>query len=120
MELIKIIEARKVLENLADAENIGAHLSYWMARFVAKTSGDQDFYTAEIHKILDKYAQKSEDNTLTVAAEHITEFNDAISALNKTDAEDPGIRFDLSELSADLKLSMKQIYPLLDFINENQ
>ena len=56
---------------------------------------------------------------MSIRAEDCEEFEDAISKLNDTDVEDPGIRFKLSELTSDIKLSMKQMYPLLDFIDED-
>jgi len=122
MELIKIVNARKVLDGLSDREEVGAHLSYWMTRFVVKTESDHEFYASEMRKLFEKYATKKEgdEDTLLIAADKVAEFNDAVEALNKTDAEDPGIRFNLSELSAELKLSMKQMYPLLDFIDEEK
>lgn len=122
MELIKVVNARKVLDSLSDREDVGAHLSYWMTKFVVKTESDHEFYASEMRKLLDKYATKKEGDkdTVLIPAEKIAEFNDAVEALNKTDAEDPGIRFSLSELSTELKLSMKQMYPLLDFIDEEK
>lgn len=122
MELIKIVNARKVLDSLSDREDVGAHLSYWMTRFVVKTESDHEFYASEMRKLFEKYATKKEgdEDTLLIAADKVAEFNDAVEALNRTDAEDPGIRFNLSELSAELKLSMKQMYPLLDFIDEEK
>lgn len=122
MELIKIVNARKVLDGLSDREDVGAHLSYWMTKFVVKTEGDHAFYASEMRKLFDKYATKKEgdDDTLVIAADKVVEFNDAVEVLNNTDAEDPGIRFNLSELSTELKLSMKQMYPLLDFIDEDK
>lgn len=122
MELIKIVNARKVLDSLSDREDVGAHLSYWMTKFVVKTESDHEFYASEMRKLFEKYATKKEgdEDTLLIAADKVAEFNDAVEALNKTDAEDPGIRFNLSELSAELKLSMKQMYPLLDFIDEEK
>ena len=122
MELIKIVNARKVLDSLSDRENIGANLSYWMTKFVIKTEGEHDFYISEMRKIFDKYATKKDgdDETLVIPTEKISKFNSAVEELNKTEVEDPGIRFKLSELSSELKLSMKQMYPLLDFIDEEK
>lgn len=122
MELIKVINARKVLEGLSDRKDVGAHLSYWMTKFIIKTKGEHEFYVSEVCKLFDKYGTKKEgdEHTISVSAEKIKEFNVAIESLNKTDVEDPGIRFNLSELSSELKLSMKQIYPLLDFIDEEK
>lgn len=122
MELIKVVNARKVLDSLSDREDVGAHLSYWMTKFVVKTESDHEFYASEMRKLFEKYATKKEgdEDALLIAADKVVEFNDAVEALNKTDAEDPGIRFNLSELSTELKLSMKQMYPLLDFIDEEK
>jgi len=122
MKLIKIVNARKVLDSLSDREDVGAHLSYWMTKFVVKTESDHEFYASEMRKLFDKYATKKEgdEDTILIPTEKVAEFNAAVDALNKTDAEDPGIRFSLSELSAELKLSMKQMYPLLDFIDEEK
>lgn len=122
MELIKVVNTRKVLEGLFNKEDIGAHLSYWMTKFVVKTESDYEFYASEMRKLFDKYATKKEgeEDAIFIPTEKVAEFNAAVDALNKTDAEDPGIRFSLSELSAELKLSMKQMYPLLDFIDEEK
>lgn len=122
MELIKIVNARKVLDSLSDREDVGAHLSYWMTKFVVKTESEHEFYATEMRKLFDKYATKKEgdEDTLLIPGDKVAEFNAAVDVLNKTDVEDPGIRFDLSELSTELKLSMKQMYPLLDFIDEDK
>ena len=122
MKLIKIINARKVLESLSDREDVGSRLSYWMTKFIVKTDSDYAFYASEMRKLFEKYATKKDgdDDMLVVDADKVTEFNDAVEALNKTEAEDPGIRFRLSDLAAELKLSMKQMYPLLDFIDEDK
>ena len=120
MELIKVVNARKVLDSLSDKDCVGAHLSYWMTKFVVKTKSEHEFYASEMHKLFDKFADKKDDDTFLIPAEKTSGFNAAIEELNRTDVEDPGIRFNLSELSAELKLSMKQMYPLLDFIDEEK
>lgn len=122
MELSKIVNAREVIAGLSNQEDIGAHLAYWLSKFVVKTQGDYEFYTSELRKLFAKYATKrdGDDDAFFVPNDKIAEFNAAVDALNRTDAEDPGIRFRLSELSACLTLSMKQMYPLLDFIEEDE
>jgi hypothetical protein len=120
MEIIKIVNARNVLESLADRECVGAHLSYWMTKFVVKTENEHGFYISEMRKLFEKYGERGEDDMLLVQSDKIDEFNKAVSELNKTDVEDPGIKFNLSEISAELKLSMKQMFPLLDFIDEEK
>lgn len=120
MELIKIVNARKVLDSFANREEVCAHLAYWMTKFVVKTGSEQTFYYNEMNKLLEKYAEKNEDDTLRIPNERISEFNQAMDELNQTDVEDPGIRFNLSEIATELRLSMKQMYPLLDFIDEDK
>lgn len=122
MELIKIINVRNVIESISDREDINGHLAYWMAKFVTKTEDEYNFYVTEMQKLLDKYSEKREgdENSVLIPSDKITAFNDAVSSLNNTDVEDPGIRFNLSEISTQLKLSMRQMYPLLDFIEEDK
>ncbi len=120
MELIKIVNARKTLDEFSDKEDIPAHLAYWMTKFIAKTTSDYEFYAGEMSKLFYKFAEKKDDDTFVVLSEKVEEFNAEAEKIAKTDAEDPGIKFKLSEMSAGLKLSMKQMYPLLDFIEENE
>lgn len=120
MELIKIINARNVLDSFADRAEIGAHLAYWMTKFVVKTVNEQTFYHNEMNKLFEKYAEKNEDDTIRIPNERISEFNQAMEELGQTNVEDPGIRFNLSELATELRLSMQQMYPLLDFIDEDK
>lgn len=120
MKLVKIVDARQVLDGLSSKEDIGAHLSYWMTKFVVKTENEHLFYAREMRKLFDAYATRNDDDTILIPKERAAEFNAAVEALNETDVEDPGIRFSLSELSTELKLSMKQMYPLLDFIDEDK
>lgn len=120
MELIKIVNARQVIDGFAEKEDLGAHLTYWLTKFIAKTQSEGDFYLREMKKICDKYGETKEDGSLFVPADKLDEFNTEIEKLGKTEVEAPGITFSLSELARELKISMKQMYPLLDFINENE
>lgn len=120
MELVKIVDARHVLSAFSDEEKISVRLAYWMAKFIAKTENEYWFYTREMQKILTTFAVTQDDNTMFIPGEKIADFNASVEALNKTDVEDPGVRFSLTELSSELNLSMKQIIPLLDFIDEEK
>lgn len=122
MELVKIINARNVINSLSTKEDVNAHLVYWMTKFIVKTEAEFEFYASEMRKLFGKFAIRNEGDkdTFIIPNDKVAEFNTAVEALNKTDVEDPGIRFNLSELSAELKLSMKQMYPLLDFIDEEK
>ena len=120
MELIKVINAKQAIEKLADNENIGAHLAYWMTKFVTKSQKEHEFYIDEMRKIVAKHGQIAEDGMVNIDPDKVDDFNKAVQDLQTTDVEEPGIRFSLSEISRELKLSMKQIYPLIDFIDEDK
>ena len=118
MTLIQIVTAHQAIDALSDRDMNG-QLAYRMAKFLSKTRTDYDFYSSEARKLYDKYGEKQSDDTLLIPAERVSEFNSALETLNGTNAEDPNIRFPLSEISSELKLSMRQIYPLLDFVDED-
>lgn len=120
MELIKVVNARQTLDGLADREDIGAHLSYWMTKFVVQTKNEHEFYAKEMQKLFEKYGENGENDKLIIPAEKVADFQKEVAALEGTDVEAPSIRFSLSELAQELKLSMKQMYPLLDFIDEEK
>lgn len=120
MELIKIVNASQTLNSLADKNDIGAHLAYWMTKFVVKTASEREFYYAKGKEIVSKYAVENENGDRVIPVEKIEAYNKEMTDLENTDVEDPGIKFALSELSQELKLSMKQMYPLLDFIEEDK
>ena len=120
MELIKIINARGVLETFAEKEDIGAKLSYWMTKFIAKTDSEYKFYITEMRKIYEKYSESDEEGRIIIPAEKVEEFNNAVVEIENTEVESPEIKFNLSDLASELKLSMKQMYALLDFIDEEK
>jgi hypothetical protein len=121
MKLKTIVKAHTTVEEIAADKKIGTHLAYWLAKFIAATQSDTDFYVAELKKIIEKYnATVHDDGGIEVGAEHRDKFLNAVEALQNTDAQDPGIRFSLSELSSELKMSLQQMYPLLDFIDEEK
>lgn len=119
MKLIDIISARQTLDKFAD-KDISGHLSYWMTKFIVKTQADYEFYVNEVRKIFKKYAESKDGEELVVPADKVADYNRDISELEATEAEDPGIRFDLREIDSELKLTMRQMYTLIDFINEDQ
>ena len=119
MQLIKVINARQIINSFIDKEDIDSTLAYWMVKFMIKTENEHVFYASEAQKLLDKYAETTDGDMKQIPAAKIAEFNEAIERLNAVEVEDPGIRFTLSLLSSELKLSMKQMYCLLDFVDEN-
>lgn len=120
MKLIQVVNAHDVIDGLAEKENIGVHLAYVMTKFIVATQADADFYTREMRKIFEKYGNKNDKGEITIPREKVEEFSKEAQILQETEATDPGIRFSLSEMSQELKLSMKQIYPLMDFIKDDK
>ena len=119
MNIIKVVNARNVLKEFSDDKNISTRLAYLMTKFIAVTETESEFYMAELREIVNKYAKIEDGKEETIIpAENIEGFNKEVLELNETPITDPGIRFSLSELSENLKLSMKQMHHLLDFINE--
>lgn len=120
MKLITIVNANNAINGFADKEDIGAHLAYWLTKFVAKTQDEVTFFQTEMRKLFEKYGTKNEDGSYTVPNENAAAFAQDAEQLQNTEVQDPEIRFSLSELSSGLKVSLKQMYPLLEFINENE
>lgn len=120
MKLIEIINARNVIDEISDSKDIGTHLGYAMAKFIVTTQTDAEFYSKEVQKLFDKYGEASEDGKTIIKPENIDAFSHDVQALQNTEADDPKIRFSLSELMKGLKLSMKQIYALMQFIIEDE
>ncbi len=120
MQLAKIINARNVILNFADRNDIEFHLTYLMSKFIAKTEKEYAFYINETNKLFKKYGEEQDENKIIIPDCNKIAFNEAIAKLESTDVEDPEIKFNLTELASELKLSMKQIYPLLDFIDEEK
>lgn len=120
MELIKVINARKTIESIADRDDISAHLAYWLTKFVVKSDHEDKFYTEELRKLAAKYADVQQDGSIHVKDEFKQQFEEELTKLNSTDVADPGIRFKLTELNKELKLSVKQMYTFIDFVEEDE
>ena len=123
MQLIKVINVRNILDGLADRDDIGTNLTYWMAKFMMATHGEYRFYVSEMQKIIDKYSHKEQvggEDTIRIPTEHLDDFQREVRSLEEMDVECPNIKFALSDIVDKVKLSMKQIYPLLDFIDEDR
>lgn len=120
MKLIGIVNAHNIVDSLSEKESIGAHLAYVLTKFVVATRADAEFYAKEMRKLFEKYGTENDKGEITIPKENIDNFSRDAQELQETEAEDPGIRFSLSEMSQELKLSMKQIYPLMDFIKDDQ
>ena len=126
MKLINIYNARTVIETLADCKDISFSTAYWMAKFIERTHADNEFFVSEMSKLLGKYAETDENGeyvtdgtNIKLKPDCVEEFNRRSEELQNTEVDDPNIRFKYSQLE-DIKLSMKQIYPLMPFIDEDE
>ena len=119
MTLLTIIKARNVIDGFAMRDGLSAHLAYWMAKFIAKTEDDNKFYAEGLRKITEKYHVTVGEDGMWKTDENVEDLEKEITELQDTEAQDPGIKFSLSEISDCLKVSLQEMYPLLDFIDEN-
>lgn len=119
MKLKDIVAASNVIDRFALKEDMGVHLAYMMSKFIVSTKEDVAFYQKKLDELLLKYQVTQDANGIKTEGDY-EEFSNALKELQETDVIDPGIRFSLSELSNELKMSPQQIYPLLNFIEEDK
>lgn len=117
MELVKVVKAKTTLEGFAERDNINASLAYWMMKFVMEAQAEHDFYLSSMKKIIDKYAVE-QDGDLIIPEVMVQNFREEVKELEHTDVVAPSVKLPLSDMARALQLSMKEIYPLMDFIDE--
>ena len=120
MRISQILLAREAINSIDRTAQLDVKLVYTLTKFLTKTQNDYNFYISCVQDILNEYSEIAEDGRLMIVPERIDDFNRKMRELENLEVEDPGIRFALSDLSNELKLSMKQIFPLLDFIDEDK
>jgi hypothetical protein len=122
MELNEILEARKTLANHVN-DKVCAALAYKIMKFLKSSDNEEEFYLTKMQEFINEYAEKDTDGnpvraeggSIKVSQEKIKECEKAIKDLGETNATEPAIKFNLSEL-AELKLSAKEMYALDGFI----
>lgn len=117
-KLIDIIKARDVIYDMMNQE-VGANLAYQFAKFIHETEYDAKYYSGSVSRIMNQYNVEMGADGSYVCRGDVEAFEGEIAGLGDTDADDPGVRISLSEMSKHLKVSMKQVYPLLNFIKED-
>ena len=120
MKLKKIIDARGAIAEFSNGEKISASICYWAMKFMVKTDSDAEFFNNKIKEIIDKYTVVNEDGKQFIPSDKSDIIEEEIEEIGNTEAEDPGIKFPLSELSKGLNLSMKQMYSLIDFVDDSK
>lgn len=121
MKLGTIIKAHNAMRELSFRQEISAQLAYLMAKFLTKTESDMAFYGDQIRLLFKKHnGEIKDDGKMIVAPDEVESFNKDVADLENTEAEDPDIRFPLSLLSQELKLSAQQMCQIIDFVDEEK
>jgi len=103
-------------------------LAYKLSRFYQAINTNSDFYSSELHKIIDAYAERdpegnivyADDNSnIKVQKQYIMKAEEKIQELLHLEVEMPEITFTLKELE-DVKLSLEEFNALLPFIREKE
>ena len=123
MKLIDIIKAVKTLNSRAH-ERVPTALAYKMMKFVKASENDGTFFNAKFADIVERYAERDEngqvttnENGIVIAKDRLDDCQKCITELEGVEVNDPGIWFNLNELS-ELKLSMAELFTLDKFITE--
>ena len=118
MKLIDVISAYKMIDSLADETGIGTRLAYKMTKFLIETQKEIDFYNASTKRLVAKYSVK-EDGKVSIPPENEAQIEADMKKLGESEVDEPSVRFSLTELSGELKLTMRQIYPLMPFVDDD-
>lgn len=124
MTIGDIVNAREAVRNLA-GEKISTRLAYSFMRFLKKTDGEEEFFAKEKLKIITEFCERdgegkliqSSNGDFKIVPGKETEANKRLAEVVKTEAEDPGIRFDLEQLD-ELKITVRDMNAMFPFITE--
>ena len=126
--LNNLITVRNILANFKDTM-IHPRLAYQIAKFLRLTQEDEEFYNTRLRALFDTCAQKNEDGSLRLTENQqgimlepsqIENFNKSIFELENLEIEAPDIKFALSDIANELKVSTNDMMILMDFIEEDK
>lgn len=126
MKHSNLISARSILEARAD-EKMPAVTAYKILKILSDTSFAADQYTTEVNKVLDEYAEKSDNGNLVKGEgggvkikEGMTEeCKSRISELNERDVPICTTLLTLEDL-APIKFTVKEMAAIKPFIKEGE
>lgn len=118
MKLINVINANNVISNFVD-ESIDAQLAYKLMKFVTSTESEVEFFKLQMQKLVDKYSETDNDGTKHIPPANVEQFNDDAMKVQDTEVDAPAIRFSVAEL-APLKMTMRQMFALSDFVDDQK
>ena len=121
MKIKNIVLAHNVCVALGDCDNVSPKLAYQIAKFIYATQSDVDFYNTELNKLMSKYGVRMDgDNALKIDDDASMEaFVKDLNELQAVEVSDPGIRLSLADMTRDIKLTPRQMYQLLDFVQDD-
>lgn len=124
MKINNLIQVRKILTAHSN-DKMPTALAYKMMKLLKASDNEDAFYTQKFKDIIENYSQKDEKGNLVFEKENVKiqedkifECQEAINNLENTEVEKPAILFTVKELS-DLKFTIKEIYILDEFIDED-
>lgn len=124
IELKKIINYYKVYNKIQDYD-IPINLAYKFSKLTQSIGDEIDFYTVELNKIINKYADEDQENlidkpgSIKIKPECIEQCNEDIKNLENLIITLPDINFTLDELSC-MQLSINDLNILMPFIKEKE
>ncbi len=121
MKLNKIMSIRRIFNEHLN-EKLSVNLSYKIMKFMKASDNEDAFYSAEMQKLIEEFAEKDKDgklirqgNGVKIMPEKIKECQQTAEKLNETEIEKPNINFTIEELG-ELKLSVSEMYVLDEII----
>lgn len=118
MKLAQLITARNTLLKHKDVET-NPSAAYKIMKFLKASDDDEIFYRDEINKILERFAEKTEDGCASIprGSEQEKEAYKAVEELDNTAANEPILKLTLDDLTA-FKLSVAEMATLDAFIED--
>ena len=119
MKLITLVNAHNLIESFSENEDMGFGLTYLMAKFVAETQAATDSYNKDLRKVASKYGVEDEAGRFNIPESNAKACEKDLDKLQNSEVAAPAAKLPFSKMEAAPKMSMRQVYMLLDFIDEN-
>ena len=110
------------------SEVLPISIAYKLSRFYQAINNNAEFYSTELRKIVNEYAERDKDGNMVeledgkgvkLQKQYVSKAQEKIQELLALEVEMPEITFTLKELE-DVKLSLEEFNALLPFIKEEE
>ena len=121
----KVLDLKALYETICK-QSMPIKLSYKFSKLYTPILSEADFFSKEMNKIVDEYAEKDESGRIQptqdgkgvqIKSGCMQKVQEKITELNEIEVDVGDIQFTLEELSG-LELSLEQVNLLMPFINE--